>query len=181
MRGERDSFSSQKNFAQKDVNLRENLLKEGKCSLCGQDIHNKDQFREDLKKIQEDIENLDLKLNKLDKQIIETEELQKTLREYSKDEERRKSIQNLINEKKERKSDSSDTNDILKKAIKSSQKTIEEILKSYKLKSPETFENLQNEMIQKIENQKTIVSNLQSENTDLEKDLSVSELSLIHI
>lgn len=58
------------------------LLKDGICSLCGREIHDKERFNKELKSHQEKLEFSKEKEIKIKKDIKEVVELQKNAREY---------------------------------------------------------------------------------------------------
>lgn len=151
------------------------LLKDGICSLCGREIHDKERFNTELKSHQKKLEFSKEKEIKIKKDIKEVVELQKNIREYEKDKEKRNGIKEIIREKQLRENDLSDVIKQLKEKVKTANDDINSILNLYKMSSIEKLELHENEIVKKVESRKEIVEKVQSELTTLEKELSSSE------
>jgi exonuclease SbcC len=160
---------------QKKINDVDKLLKEGKCSLCGQKIHEKERFNTELKETKDKLKEADEKLKAFNLQIEKNESLLKNIREYEKYAQKRQNIQELIKEKESHQMDLIDVNKRLEDKRKSTAGEILSILKSYNIKNIKEFINHENQIKKKLKSQKQLLDDLQSDLTKLEKELSTHE------
>ncbi len=151
------------------------LLKDGICSLCGREIHDKERFNKELKSHQEQLKFSKEKEIKIKKDIKEVVKLQKNAREYEINKEKRNGIKEIIREKQLRENDLSEAIKQLKEKVETANDDINSILDLYKMGSIEELELHENEIVKKVESRSKIVDTIQSELTTLEKELSSTE------
>ncbi|MHA2122856.1 MAG: AAA family ATPase, partial [Promethearchaeota archaeon] len=104
-----------------DVN---DLIKQGKCSLCGQAIHEKERFEKELKDASLTLKELTTTINNETKEIKKKQDLLKEIREFQKIIIERESLTQLISEKVERAKDLNNSIEELFKSIEENQKDI---------------------------------------------------------
>ncbi|MFX1313085.1 MAG: AAA family ATPase [Promethearchaeota archaeon] len=143
-----------------DVNR---LLKEGKCSLCGQAIHEKERFEEELQSASKKIEEDSFKIGELSEQIREEKELIKNVREFQKFKTKKESLMNIISEKKKREADLETHIEDLIEKINEDQNSILAILSKYNNTNFQEFKdigvNMRNNLAQEKSTLNSIISN----------------------
>ncbi len=162
------------------------LLKEGKCSLCGQEIHEIERFNREKEDANRKLKDLKVQLKQLshqknikETQVKEINDLIKNIQEYEKNNLQRKSFEDLIAEIQKRKQGLKNTIDTKKEKIKISEESIQEALSNYGIDSFEEFRKHETILEEKFQEQKAKVDKIQSEITSLEKQLSTFEAGLI--
>jgi exonuclease SbcC len=153
----------------------EKLLKEGKCSLCGQAIHDKKRFDTELKDAKEKINRLSGDLNDIKMQIGETEVLLKKIREKNKSEQKRKGILEVIKGKKDHQVGLIETNKELTSHIEMLKVEISRALKEHNIKAFKETETYGMSLKEKRDAQQEVIDKLLDEITQLEKNLSKLE------
>ncbi|MFX1591978.1 MAG: AAA family ATPase [Promethearchaeota archaeon] len=159
----------------KDINK---LLKEGKCSLCGQEIHEKERFDSELIDTKDRIEKLSNEIEKFKSEISELEANLKNLRAFVYNQTRKESLDKLIEEKKKRENELRNLINQLNDKIETNQRKISIILKNYNIKDLEKFKEFEDRFKSELRDQKNLVKKLQKEKSGLEKDLSAEKTNL---
>ena len=154
------------------------LLKEGKCSLCGQEIHEKERFDSELKDTKDSIEQLSNEIKELTSEISKLEINLKNLRDYVLNQTKKESLNKLVEEKKKRKIELKDLITQLKDKIESNQIQISTILKKYNIKNLEKFKEFESKIKSELDDQKNILKKLQVEKSELVKELSAEQTNL---
>ena len=157
------------------------LLKAGKCPFCHQPIHDKKQFKEELKNAQQTLKSISKDIHKMEQEIANGKGLLKNLREYHTNEEKKNGLKEVIQEKQRRESDLTTSNKNSTKIMTLTEKEIENILKSYKIASLEEFRQVEQEIKRRREDQNKIVEESQSDLTRVEKEASTFEAELINL
>ncbi|MFX1476848.1 MAG: AAA family ATPase [Promethearchaeota archaeon] len=157
------------------------LLKEGKCSLCGQAIHEKERFEKELQKSTLSVKKITNEISKLDIEIEKHKQLIKNRREYQKIKDQRDLMQNLISEMKKREDDLAALVEDLFSKINESQNEIIAILSDYKIQSLEKFKKTGKEIEEKLTEEKSRLNNLTSEKQIISNELSVQRKNLEYL
>ncbi len=167
-----------KAILEKKIDNIDKLLKEGRCSLCGQEIHEKDRFDSELKDTIDSIEQISNKNKELTSEISTLETNLKNLRDYVLNQTKIESLNNLIEEKKKREIELKDLINQLKDKIDTNQNQISTILKKYDIKDLEKFKEFESKIKSELGNQKNNVKKLQVEKSELVKELSAEQTNL---
>ncbi|MFX1366480.1 MAG: hypothetical protein ACFFCE_19685 [Promethearchaeota archaeon] len=154
------------------------LLIEGKCSLCGQEIHEEKRFNSELKNTNKEIERLSTEIKEINSEISNTESNLKNLREYNIIQTKREALNKLIEEKKKRGFELKDLINQLKDKIKNNQNQILVILKDYEIKDLNNFKEFENKLELELTNQKNLIKNLKREYSDFEKEINSKQVHL---
>ncbi|MFX1497169.1 MAG: AAA family ATPase [Promethearchaeota archaeon] len=158
-----------------DINI---LLKEGKCSLCGQEIHEQERFDKELKEINKKIKNYLKETQDLEAQILKSEINLKNLREYSKVRTKKEALLTLIEEKRKREGELKKIIDQCSETIEKNQKLIDDVLKKYDIKNLEKLKELEAKLKSNIVTQKNFIKKIRAEKTEFEKGLVIEQTSL---
>jgi len=165
----------------KSINDIDKLLKEGKCSLCGQEIHEKARFEKELKKSNSDIELL---ANKIESSIKEIEILEKKLKDlikFTQNKSRKELYEKLIDGIKKNEEEIKTQIKKIELRIRENQKEVEDALKKYKIKDLEKFKELDKEIRNRLNETKKCLENVQSEESALKAELSAENKTLEYI
>ena len=173
-----EEISEKKVTNQNKLNDVEKLLKEGKCSLCGQAIHDKERFDEEFKNAKENVGEFEKKLKENKSLIEESKELLGKIREFEKISQKKKGILELIEGIKENQTTLIEANKKLSSRIEKTSNLIEDTLKSYGLKSIEETEVHKKSLEEKQNAQDEKVESLAEKITELEKELASHETKL---
>ena len=162
----------------KDV---DKLLKEGKCSLCGQAIHEKERFEKELQVASEKIEKNSAKIDELTEQIREQKELLKNVREFQKFKTKYESLMNIISEKKKREADLNTLIKDLIEKIHENQNNIMAILSEYKNTNFQKFKDLGVQIKNKLVQEKSTLNSMNSNKESIGNELSAQKKSLEYL
>ncbi len=148
------------------------LLEEGKCSLCGQEIHEKKRFDQELKEAKKKVETYSNDIENLAQQLKENDKFLEELSNFNKNQNNIELYQKLVEAglKQERESESK-LNEI-DLNIHALQEKIEIIKKSYNIDDLETFETLENDIKEEIKSLGVDLEILKNEKTKIDVDLS---------
>ena len=148
------------------------LLKEGKCSLCGQSIHEKDRFEQEFHDASLNLEKISNIIKELTQKINDHKKSLKNIREFQKNKDKKDFLQNLISEKQKREADLvSLVNDLFVR-IDGYQKDIIAILSEYGTINLRKFKDSGKDIINKLNFEKERLNQLKSD-----KELTGNELS----
>ncbi|MFX0083263.1 MAG: AAA family ATPase [Candidatus Hodarchaeota archaeon] len=157
------------------------LLKKGKCSLCGQAIHEKDRFEKEyndatlnLSRISNEIDDLTQKINELKNSL-------KVLRESQRVKNKRDALNNLISEKMKREADLNTLITEFFEKITSNQKEIMIILSEYKISDLLKFKNYGEKIKAKLNTKKEFLNKLNSSKESSGNELSAQKKSLEYL
>jgi len=156
------------------------LLEKGKCSLCGQDIHEKERFENELKQYSKQLNEFDEELNILNQEIEKLENQLTTLTTNEKIRDKKQSITDLIEEKGKRKKDISELIKEQNIKIEQNKKEIKNIINKYDISNIEDFRAYKEKLTEKLRRQKKIVKQKENEKIGLEKALTAEEKVLEH-
>ena len=178
LRTKGETISKKLTLYQKNLSDIEKLLKEGRCSLCGQAIHDKKRFNEELEDAENKINrfNNDLEDNK--KKIKENEDFLQNVREQEKFNQKRESILEIVKGKEEYKVDLISANKSINAKIEKTRAEINKALESYGIKSLEETETYGKSLKEKSNSQDKKVETINEEIIQSEKSLSAYETDL---
>ncbi|MFX0019336.1 MAG: AAA family ATPase, partial [Candidatus Hermodarchaeota archaeon] len=160
------------------INNINTLLKEGKCSLCGQEIHEKERFNFELTDTNKKIENFSKEINELLNQMNNIELNLKNLRAFTINQTKIASLSRLIEEKRKREDKLKELINQLAQKIKESQEKIKKILKRYGITDLKNFKDYENQLNLKLSNQKNLIKKIKLEKSEIEKSLSAETARL---
>ncbi|MFX1311722.1 MAG: AAA family ATPase, partial [Promethearchaeota archaeon] len=151
------------------------LLKEGKCSLCGQSIHEKDRFEQEFQNASLNVEKISHTVKELTQKIKDHKKTLKIVRESQKCKNKKESLEAIISEKRKREADLiSLVNDLFVR-IEKSQNNIISILSEYKITNLPKFKDSGKDIHNKLNLEKEKLNKLKSEKESSENDLSVQK------
>ncbi|MFX1492787.1 MAG: AAA family ATPase [Promethearchaeota archaeon] len=164
------------------VNNINKLLKEGKCSLCGQEIHEKERFNSELKEIIEGIGQFSKEIEDFNSNISKFESYLKNLRDFTIIQSKKDSLTKIMDEKRKREAKLKEIINQLKIKIEINQEQIKSILKKYKITDLKKFREFENKLNSRLVSQKGLLKKLKSEKSEIEKKLSTEQakLKLLH-
>lgn len=165
----------------KSINDIDKLLKEGKCSLCGQEIHEKSRFEKELKKSNKHIELLTNKIESSTKEIEILEKKLKDLIEFTQNKARKELYEKLIDGIKKNEEEIKTQIKEIELKINENQKEIEDALKKFKIKNLEKFKEMDNKIRNRLNETKDRLEKVQSEESALKIELSAENKTLEYI
>ena len=170
---EKEKAIISKNIA--DIN---DLIKQGKCSLCGQAIHEKERFEKELNEASLRLKELSTKINNQTKKIKKKQALLKEVREFQKIIIERENITQIISEKVERAKDLNNSIEELFKSIEENQNDILSILSEYKIPNLQEFKDLEKKIRNNLDKAKKDLTSLKSQKETAGNELSGHKKSL---
>lgn len=171
----------EKAVIEKDLANIDKLLKEGKCSLCGQAIHEKERFEEELQDATYKFELLTKEISTQTLNIKEKKQLLKNLREYHRIKDKKESLNTLISETRKRKADLENRINEFFIEINNNQQEIIEILSGYNNTTLQKFKLIGVELKSKLEKKKRSLNELNSNREMLGNELSAQKKTLEYI
>jgi exonuclease SbcC len=162
----------------KKVSDVDHLLKEGKCSLCGQAIHEKDRFEQELQEASLKVRKTSSEIADLTQRINKHKKLLKNLREFQKNKNKKDSFRNLISEMKKREVDLINHASELSTKLVDNQNDIIVILSEYKITNLHKFRELGKEIKTKLIAEKNLLKTLKSNKESTGNELIGQKKSL---
>ena len=148
------------------------LLDEGKCSLCGQEIHEEDRFKGELKDALDKVESFSKEIKMLTEKIEKLEDDLKNLQEYSKNKSKIELYEKLVEASKRQKEDSQKKLDEIIKKIDKLQKEFEDTLKAFKIADMTELKKLESDIKENLDSFEEDIEKLKSQNKTIEIALS---------
>ena len=148
------------------------LLKEGKCSLCGQEIHEEKRFKGELKDALDKVGSFSKEIKMLTEKIEKLEEDLKNLQEYSANKGKIELYEKLVEASKRQEEDSQKKLDEIMKKIDKLKKEIEDTLKTFKIADITELKKLESDIKENLESFEEEIEKLKSQNKAIEIDLS---------
>ncbi|MHA2182658.1 MAG: hypothetical protein ACXAAH_14655, partial [Promethearchaeota archaeon] len=146
----------------KKVSDVDHLLKEGRCSLCGQAIHEKDRFEQELQEASLKVRKNSSEIADLTQRITEQKKILKNLREFQKFESKKDSFRTLISEMKKREADLINHASELSSKLVDNQNDIILILSEYKITNLQKFKGLGREIKTNLTAEKNLLKKMKS-------------------
>lgn len=160
---------------------REKLLKEGKCSLCGQEIHDEDRFKKELKEVNKSIETLTTDIDECEKEIQGLEKKKEDLAEYSQNKAKREMYEKLIEGEKKREKELKIQIEELNEKIEQERDEISETLKKQGIEDLEKLKQVEKQTKEDLKGLQTVLEKKQSELNELKVEISAENKSLEYI
>ncbi|MFX0030462.1 MAG: AAA family ATPase, partial [Candidatus Hermodarchaeota archaeon] len=157
------------------------LLKEGKCSLCGQAIHEKVRFEKEYQDATSKLVSFSKEIDTLTLKINENKKLLKNLREFQKIRNKRESLNSIILETKKRKADLETRINELYIEINNNQQEILNILAEYNNTNLQKFKKIGEEIKSKLEKRKKSLEELNSKREILGNELSAQKKAIEYL
>lgn len=165
----------------KNLNDIDQLLEEGKCSLCGQSIHEKERFEKELQESSTKVATITSRIKKFNTKLNDTKKSLKNFREFQKAETKRGALSSLISEKKKRATDLKTLVNDMFIRINKNQEEIKTILVEYKITNLDKFKKLAEEIKDKIKVEESELKTLKSYKEAAGNELSVQKKSLEYL
>ncbi len=181
IKNKRIEKEKQRAILEKSISDINKLLREGRCSLCGQTIHEQERFNKELKETQESIDSLSNQIEEFNKEIDLLENNLKLSKQYSETRASRESYEKLIELAKKMEKGLLDEIANFEQNIENYQKEIKKVLEKYKIKDLESFSKLTIDKKEKIKELRKALEGLQKEESDLNAKVSVEKKSLEYI
>ncbi|KKL72468.1 hypothetical protein LCGC14_2084610, partial [marine sediment metagenome] len=151
---------------------REELLEKGKCSLCGQEIHEEKRFKEELKDAIDKVDGLSKEIDILSKNIEQLEIDLKKLQEYTSNKGKIGLYEKLVEASKRQEEDNQKKLDEIINKIVQLQKEINETLKIFKITNITELERLESDIKENLNSLEDEIEKLKSQKNAIEVDLS---------
>ncbi|MFW9938532.1 MAG: AAA family ATPase [Candidatus Thorarchaeota archaeon] len=156
----------------KDV---DKLLEQGKCSLCGQEIHEEERFRKELNEAHITKDSISKELDLLSKEINKLEEGLQDYQEYKVNKEKKELYEKLLETSKKQEKDLKQQLRDLAIKIEKLQKELKEILSAFRAPDIQSLRKLEKEVSDTVKSIEEKVDKLNSEKSELEKKISAEE------
>lgn len=156
----------------KKINDIDKLLKEGKCALCGQAIHEKKRFEEEQKKANEEIEKLTKEINDSEELINKLELYLNNIQKFKLIDTKRKSLSEIITERKKREFELNSTLTELEERIGKASSEIKSTLKKYKIANITDFKLLGGKIKEDLNQQKIKLDGLRTNKESLSNTIA---------
>jgi len=153
----------------KDIDI---LLEQGKCSLCGQEIHEEDRFRKELNEALVKVNSFSTGIDLLSENIENLENNLKDLQEFTANRGKKELYEKIIETSKKHGKDLQQKLEELNEKIEKLKKTLNETFKIFKVVDTTDLENLEIEIKETLNLIEKNLENLKSEKMDIEIKLS---------
>jgi len=153
----------------KDIDI---LLEQGKCSLCGQEIHEEDRFRKELNEALVKVNSFSTGIDLLSENIENLENNLKDLQEFTANRGKKELYEKIIETSKKHGKDLQQKLEELNEKIEKLKKTLNETFKIFKVADTTDLENLEIEIKEALNLIEKNLENLKSEKMDIEIKLS---------
>jgi exonuclease SbcC len=153
----------------KDVDT---LLKNGKCSLCGQEIHEEDRFKKELNESNSTIDLISKDLDSLSNQIKKFEEGLKDYQEFKVNKEKKALQEKLIETSKKQEVDQQEKLKEFDNKIETLQKELKAVLTKFKVGNIAELSNLERKINENVKSIEENLDTLKSEKNDFDVIIS---------
>jgi len=148
------------------------LLEEGKCSLCGQEIHEEKRFKEELKDALGKVDSFSNEIDILSKNVDILEVNLKDLQEFTSNKSKIELYEKLVEASKKQEKDSQKKLDEIIKKIDQLQKEIDGTLKAFKITDITELKKLESDIKENLDSFEEKIENLKSQKNAIEIELS---------
>ena len=148
------------------------LLEKGKCSLCGQEIHEEKRFRAELKDELGKVDSFSNEIEILSKKVDMLEVNLKDLQEFTANKSKIELYEKLVEASKNQEKDSQNKLDEIINKIDQLQKEIDGTLKAFKITDIAELKKLDSEIKESLDSFEEKIEKLKSEKYDIEVALS---------
>ncbi|MFX0175200.1 MAG: hypothetical protein ACFE85_03105, partial [Candidatus Hodarchaeota archaeon] len=154
------------------------LLEQGKCSLCGQEIHEEERFKKELNEALETVDSISKDLEKISTDIKNFEEGLKDLQEFKANKEKRELYEKLIETSKKQEKDLQQRLGDLDIKVEKLKKELKDALNIFKVSNIASLRNLENEFKNNVNSLEEKIDKFKSEKNDLDKKISAEEKAI---
>ncbi|MFX0060458.1 MAG: hypothetical protein ACFE8J_19340, partial [Candidatus Heimdallarchaeota archaeon] len=154
------------------------LLEQGKCSLCGQEIHEEERFKKELNEALETVDSISKDLEKISTDIKNFEEGLKDLQEFKANKEKRELYEKLIETSKKQEKDLRQRLGDLDIKVEKLKKELKDALNIFKVSNIASLRNLENEFKNNVNSLEEKIDKFKSEKNDLDKKISAEEKAI---
>ncbi|HUS48722.1 MAG TPA: SMC family ATPase, partial [Candidatus Paceibacterota bacterium] len=148
------------------------LLEKGKCSLCGQEIHEEKRFKGELKDALGKVDSFSNEIDVLSKNVDILEVNLKELQEFTSNKSKIELYQKLVEASKKQEKDSHKKLDEIIKKIDKLQKEIDGTLKAFKINDITELKKLELDIKENLDSFEGKIEKLKSQKNIIEIDLS---------
>ena len=148
------------------------LLEKGKCSLCGQEIHEEKRFKEELKDAIDKVDSFSKELDMSSQNIEKSEFNLRKLQDYEANKGKIELYEKLVDASKKQKEDNQKKLDKIINKIDRLQKEINETLQIFNITDITELEGLESEIKEKLKSLEEKIEKLKSQKNAIEVELS---------
>ena len=148
------------------------LLEKGKCSLCGQEIHEEKRFKGELKDALGKVDTFSNEIDILSKNVDLLEVNLKDLQEFTSNKSKIELYEKLGEASKKQENDSQKKLDEIIKKLAQLQKEIDETLKAFKITDITELKKLESDIKENLDSFEENIEKLKSQKNAIEIDLS---------
>ncbi len=148
------------------------LLEKGKCSLCGQEIHEEKRFKGELKDALGEVDSFSSEIEKLSKNIDKLEVNLKDLQEFTSNKSKIELYEKLVEASKIQEADNQKKLDEMINKINIVQKEIEGTLKAFKIADITELKKLESDIKENLDSFEEKIEVLKSQKNAIEIELS---------
>ncbi len=159
----------------KDV---DKLLKEGKCSMCGQEIHEEKRFKGELKDALGKVESFSSEIETLSKNITTLEQNLKNLQDYTANKSKIELYKKLVEASKIQEMDNQKKLDEMIGKLTQVQKEIDDTLKAFKIADITELKQLELEIRKNLDSFEKNIEELKSLKNAIDIELSAERTTL---
>jgi len=156
----------------KDV---DKLLEKGKCSLCGQEIHEEKRFKGELKDALEKVESFSNEINKLSDKDDALEVNLKDLQEFTSNKSKIELYEKLVEASKIQEKDNQEKRDEIVKKMDQLQKEIVGTLEAFRITDITELKDLESDIKKNLGSVENKIEELKSKKNAIEIDLSAEK------
>ena len=159
----------------------ENLLEQGRCTLCGQKIHEEERFKRDLDKATTLNNTLTKEMDLLTQKIETLEENLTKLREFTANETKKELYKKLIETKKAQVRELENKINEYNKKIKVSGEQIKKILHKFDVSDSKSLRELESQIVNNLNSAEKKINDLVTEKSDINIKLSSERKTLEYL
>ncbi|MFX1341027.1 MAG: AAA family ATPase, partial [Promethearchaeota archaeon] len=167
-----------KAIIQKNIEDIDKLLKEGKCSLCGQAIHEKERFKNELLEASEKIEKFAKEISDIETSIKKLEISLDKIQEFKLFHSKRESLNELIDERRKREFNLIELINELEDKMNKASNEIKLILNKYNIANITDFRQLDKKIKENLNQKKKEINILRVKKEDLSNNITEKKTNL---
>jgi len=151
------------------------LLEKGKCSLCGQEIHEVERFKGELEEALGKVDSFSNEISILSENVDKLEVNLKDLQEFTSNKSKIELYQKLVEASKQQEKDSQKKLDEIIKKINQLQKEIDGALKTFKITDISELKKIESDIKENLTSFEKKLEELKSQKNDIEINLSAEK------
>jgi len=181
LRKQISKYEKKRAVIEQKVKDREELLEQGKCSLCGQEIHDEERFKEELDKALTDANSLTKEIDLLTKNIENLKQNLKELQEFTANKAKKELYEKLVEASKNQEKQLQIKCDEEYKKVEALQKELIGILQKFNVPDSKNLKKLESEIKENLISIEQNINGLKSEKNDIDIKLSAEKKTLEYI